>query len=1545
MPGLFKYLLPGKKGLLSAIVILALFSFCDLLTIKASAKSYTITASAEKGGSISPEGKVKVERGDSQTFLITPDAGYEIEDVEVDGDSQGAISSYTFTDVRKDHKIKAKFSPRTYTITASAGEGGGINPSGEDFFDFGNDQTYEITPDNSYDILDVEVDGSSVGAVSSYTFNNISSDHTIHATFSSTLGVLDVSIPDQSMKIGDVVTATLSVVNDAGEPYTLVSGTVGGYPLSVLQRISPTSYRATFTIIQGGNSYNASQNIPVSNLVLSKGSRQSPSYDSPIMQANDPIDALLPMISSMVVTGGTRKIGDVVMLNIQADGPDYTAHSLTSINGISLESPNVSFTASGGGAYILSYVVREGDRDVIPGVQALEASVILVKPSGNMGLPYSEIDNVSQITIDAHAPVISKLEVPSLAIGPGRDFKVNITADETGYSAGPGTLINGVPLSSSRVTFTERSYGFYDLSYVVAQEDNDVAPGNLQVTIVPVDQAGNAGRPYSLLEPNVLEIYTTYPEGVIAGPSGICAGEEAELTIMLSGRAPWDLTLNEGGTTIDVTNITSANYSLVINPESTITYGIVSVTDVNGVENTGSGSLTVKVNDKTEVEIINLATGYSVEAEPIQLEANVMGGSFSGPGVISSTGYFFYPELAGISDTPHTIDYTYENANGCVSSANKSVFVLGSDAAILMPSGTVCANQDPFVVSVINVIGEAGSFRLLDAASQPSPGIEDHGDNTATIDPAVLDQGRYAIEFEYVDGETLYLSEAFTLETVSTPQILSLDESSYCQNVLPIELHSDLEKVRFEGSGVSQNMNNGYIFNPANVVPGNVTISCIYESENGCSAGTERNVEVLAAAEARFGMNTSCIPEGGEIVSFINQTTGSSYVDTWRWEFGDAASGKNNQSDLMDPTHFYEDPGQKIISLTAVTTDGCVSTYVIDSLIDSKPVADFTWISNCQPHGAGVKFINLSEYGSGSADSVIWRFKTMEGNVIDEFSSVYLNDTMIYPFPETSDYQVELYTANGGGCADVLTKEIRLQPTIQLNSEGYQETFDLSGGLWTAHSENQAQSWVWNIPDFSGFTQVPGDRAWYTQLPAGAGDYSEHSWVQSPCFDLSEIDRPLIKMDIMRSFVPVLNGAVLQYQDVIGEGWKTLGSNTPGIEWYNTGNILQQPGGSSTGWGMEVFNPDTEWITAIHDLDQVAGKSDITFRIAIATNGKEGLGNQGFAFDNVLITGRSKVAVLEHFTDYWDDSSSVADDIIDAVWRAHPKDVIDLQYHMSFSGLDPMNANNPDPPSVRAFNYGVPRVPYTVLDGGASVDLRYDLAALRGSSMEDQLRLLTLEVPDFDLDLSVDWQETGLVAQTTVTCETDRFEDNIQLYLVVFETSVTSYSGRDGDSHFRNVVLDILPTSTGTLLGDKWVRGKSDIRSHTWSYKPYVEDIDDLAMAAFVQDRRTNRILQSVVVHKDQTVGVPKLKSESFSLTIYPNPSSQIIFTDLGSGSNVDGKMELWDLSGKKVMEEVVPPGTRIMQMEIGHLQKGIYVLRWIEAGQVLGLGKVVKIE
>lgn len=70
---------------------------------------YTIKAEAGDGGSISPSGRVHVARGSNKTFTITPDEGYRIADVLVDGKSVGAVSRYTFENVRTDHTIEAIF--------------------------------------------------------------------------------------------------------------------------------------------------------------------------------------------------------------------------------------------------------------------------------------------------------------------------------------------------------------------------------------------------------------------------------------------------------------------------------------------------------------------------------------------------------------------------------------------------------------------------------------------------------------------------------------------------------------------------------------------------------------------------------------------------------------------------------------------------------------------------------------------------------------------------------------------------------------------------------------------------------------------------------------------------------------------------------------------------------------------------------------------------------------------------------------------------------------------------------------------------------------------------------------------------------------------------------------------------------------------------------------------------------------------------------------------------------------------------------------------
>ncbi len=144
---------------------------------------YTVTAAADVNGSITPSGVTTVNKGDSPTYTIIPDAGYDVRSVIVDGANSGAITSYTFANITANHTINAYFKVKTFTITVSAGAGSITWPLGTTTLNIGTTQTYTITPTAGYHILDVQVDGVSVGAVSTYTVTNVTSNHTIAATF------------------------------------------------------------------------------------------------------------------------------------------------------------------------------------------------------------------------------------------------------------------------------------------------------------------------------------------------------------------------------------------------------------------------------------------------------------------------------------------------------------------------------------------------------------------------------------------------------------------------------------------------------------------------------------------------------------------------------------------------------------------------------------------------------------------------------------------------------------------------------------------------------------------------------------------------------------------------------------------------------------------------------------------------------------------------------------------------------------------------------------------------------------------------------------------------------------------------------------------------------------------------------------------------------------------------------------------------------------------------------------------------------------------
>ena len=158
--------------------------------------SISITATAGSGGSISPSGSVGVNYNSSQTFIITPDFGYVISDVLVDGVSVGSVSIYTFTNVTVNHTITALFIPKpipTFTVAASVSVYGGyatVTPK-EQTVQQGSPATVTINPDAGYHITGLTDNGTTVpmtklveNANGTYTYTVLAvyEDHNIVVT-------------------------------------------------------------------------------------------------------------------------------------------------------------------------------------------------------------------------------------------------------------------------------------------------------------------------------------------------------------------------------------------------------------------------------------------------------------------------------------------------------------------------------------------------------------------------------------------------------------------------------------------------------------------------------------------------------------------------------------------------------------------------------------------------------------------------------------------------------------------------------------------------------------------------------------------------------------------------------------------------------------------------------------------------------------------------------------------------------------------------------------------------------------------------------------------------------------------------------------------------------------------------------------------------------------------------------------------------------------------------------------------------------------------
>lgn len=123
-------------------------------------------------------------------------------------------------------------------ITAKYGLGGIISPNGISKISYGSSQTFTITPDSGYEIADVLVDDKSVGAVSTYTFENVQSDHTISATFKKKDKDSEAEVRNKKIKAAKAVKIKASSsqgINKKGKRYIKVKWTKKGADVSGYQ--------------------------------------------------------------------------------------------------------------------------------------------------------------------------------------------------------------------------------------------------------------------------------------------------------------------------------------------------------------------------------------------------------------------------------------------------------------------------------------------------------------------------------------------------------------------------------------------------------------------------------------------------------------------------------------------------------------------------------------------------------------------------------------------------------------------------------------------------------------------------------------------------------------------------------------------------------------------------------------------------------------------------------------------------------------------------------------------------------------------------------------------------------------------------------------------------------------------------------------------------------------------------------------------------------------------------------------------------------------